>query len=102
MDNHHVAVSKKATSMLVAHVAFLAKVSFSAAERLTAEFEKAANSLSSMSQRNPWLIADYIPKHQYRFLTFEKRYLIIYQVIDKTVYIDHVLDCRQDYAWLLK
>ena len=88
--------------MLVAHASFLAKVSVQAAERLTGEFKRTANSLSAMPQRNPWLIADYIPKHQYRYLPFEKRYLIIYQIIDKTVYIDYVLDCRQDYTWLLK
>ena len=102
MDKYKVVVSKTATSVLVSHASFLAKVSVEAAERLTSEFEKSANSLSQMPQRNPWLIADYIPKHQYRCLPFEKRYLIIYQIIDETVYIDYVLDCRQDYKWLLK
>lgn len=102
MDKYKIVVSTKATSMLVSHASFLAKVSVEAAERLTNEFEKSANSLSQMPQRNPWLIADYIPKHQYRCLPFEKRYLIIYQIIDETVYIDYVLDCRQDYTWLLK
>ena len=102
MDKYKVVVSKTATSMLVAHASFLAKVSVQAAERLTGEFKRTANSLSEMPQRNPWLIADFIPKHQYRYLPFEKRYLIIYQIIDKTVYIDYVLDCRQDYTWLLK
>lgn len=102
MDKYKIVVSKKATSMLVSHAAFLAKVSTESAEQLIAEFNKTANSLASMPYRNPWLIADYIPKHQYRTITFQKRYLIIYQVIDDTVYIDYVLDCRQDYSWLLK
>lgn len=102
MDRFNVVVSKKATSMLVSHASFLAKVSVDAAERLVGEFEKTANSLKNMPNRNPWLIADYIPRHQYRYITFEKRYLIIYQIIDNNVYIDYVLDCRQDYKWLFK
>lgn len=102
MDKFNVVVSKKATFMLISHAAFLAKVSADAAERLVGEFEKNANTLKNMPNRNPWLIADYIPRHQYRYITFEKRYLVIYQIIDNTVYIDYVLDCRQDYRWLFK
>ena len=30
-----------------------------------------------------------------------KRYLLIYQIKDNTVYVDYVPDCRQDYKWLL-
>jgi plasmid stabilization system protein ParE len=102
MDKYKVVVSKKATSMLVSQVTFLAKASVSAAENLTEQFEKAASSLEIMPHRNPWLIADYIPRRQYRFLTLGKKHIIIYQVVDDTVYIDYVVDCRQDYQWLLK
>ena len=72
--------------MLVSHAAFLAQVSLEAAERLTAEFEKTANSLEIMPQRCPWLSGEYIPKNAYRFILFEKRYMIIFQIIDDTVY----------------
>lgn len=48
--------------MLVSHAAFLAQASTAAAQRLTAEFEKAANSLEFMPQRCPWLTGDYIPR----------------------------------------
>lgn len=101
-EHYSVVVSKKATQMLVSHAAFLAKVSPPAAERLVESFEAAASSLEIMPRRCPWLIASYIPKHQYRYLSFEKRYLLIYQIIDSTVFIDYVVDCRQDYRWLLK
>ena len=81
---------------------FLAQVSLEAAERLTAEFEKTANSLEIMPQRCPWLSGEYIPKNAYRFILFEKRYMIIFQIIDDTVYADYVVDCRQDYGWLIR
>lgn len=98
---YRVIVSEQATQMLVSHVAFLAQVSPEAAERLTVEFEKAANSLEIMPQRCPWLSGEYIPKSAYRFILFEKRYMIIFQIIDDTVYADYVVDCRQDYGWLI-
>lgn len=31
----------------------------------------------------------------------EKRYLLIFQIREDIVYVDYVVDCRQDYAWLL-
>ena len=88
--------------MLVSHAAFLAQVSPEAAERLTAEFEKAVKSLEFMPQRCPWLSGDYIPKNAYHFIMFEKRYMIIFQIKDDVVYADYVVDCRQDYGWLIR
>lgn len=69
---------------------------------LTATFEEATKSLENMPQRCPWLVGDYIPRNAYRSLLFDKRYLIIYQIADDIVYADYVLDCRQDYKWLLR
>ena len=54
-NKYHVIVSERATQMLVSHVAFLAQDSSEAAERLTAEFEKTANSLELIPQRCPCL-----------------------------------------------
>ena len=101
-NKYHVIVSERATQMLVSHAAFLAQVSPEAAERLTAEFEKAANSLELMPQRCLWLTGKYIPRNAYRFILFEKRYMIIFQIIDDIVYADYIVDCRQDYRWLIK
>lgn len=101
-NKYHVIVSERATQMLVSHAAFLAQVSPEAAERLTAEFEKAANSLERMPQRCPWLTGEYIPRNAYRFILFEKRYMIIFQIADDIVYADYVVDCRQDYSWLIR
>ena len=58
-NKYHVIVSERATQMLVSHVAFLTQVNPEAAERLTAEFEKAAHSLEHMPQRCPWFTGEY-------------------------------------------
>ena len=101
-NKHRMIVSERATQMLISHAAFLAQVSPEAAERLTAEFEKTANSLELMVQRCPWLTGEYIPRNAYRFILFEKRYMIIFQIVDDIVYADYVVDCRQDYNWLIR
>ena len=74
----------------------------SVAECLTVEFQKAAKSLEQMPQRCPWLKGEYIPRNVYRFILFEKRYMLIFQIADDVVYADYVVDCRQDYGWLLR
>ena len=77
-NKYCVVVSARAAQMLVSHAAFLAQASPAAAERLTVEFEKAAKSLEQMPQRCPWLKGEYIPKNAYRFILFEKRYMLIF------------------------
>ncbi len=101
-DKYRVIVSKQAAQMLVSHAAFLAQSSPSAAQNLTAAFQRAAMSLESMPHRCPWLMGDYIPQNKYRFILFEKRYMLIFQIKDDVVYADYVVDCRQDYGWLLR
>ena len=96
-NKYTVIVSEHAKQMLVSHAAFLAQTSVNAAQRLADSFEKIAGSLEFMPQRCTWLTNEFIPRNMYRYILFEKRYMIIFQIKDNTVYVDHVIDCRQDY-----
>jgi len=98
---YQVIVSEKAVEMLVSHVRFLANVSEEAAEKLMHEFQVSAASLEMIPEREPWLTDPIIPAYKYRKLLLNKRYLLIYQIKDHNVYIDFVVDCRQNYSWLL-
>lgn len=97
-----VTISPKAAQMMVEHAAFLAQVSTTAAEKLLVSFQTAANLLRDMPHRCAWLSVDYMPHNKYRFLLFEGRYMLIFQVRDNKVFVDYVLDCRRDYTWLVK
>lgn len=101
MNEYQVVISSRATQMLVSHAAFLAKVSVDAANKLVDEFEKSADSLREFPMRCPWFEQPYIPHNKYRSLLFGKRYLMIFQIRDNTVYVDYVVDCRRDYQWLI-
>jgi plasmid stabilization system protein ParE len=87
--------------MLADHARFLARVSEKAAMRLVSEVERKAGLLEKNPEGYPWLSDPLLPEHKYRKLLFEKRYLIVYQVEENSVFVDAVVDCRQDYAWLL-
>lgn len=102
IKQYHVIISARATRMLVSHAAFLANVSKEAAHRLVSSFQTTAKKLEQMPYRCSWLIAEYIPQNKYRYIIFEKRYLMIFQIKDNTVYVDYVVDARQDYQWLIR
>jgi plasmid stabilization system protein ParE len=72
-----------------------------AALQLIAEFNEKAKSLEQFPERNPWLSDPLVPAGEYRKLLMAKRYLLLYQVKGDNVYVDAVVDCRQDYGWLL-
>ena len=101
-NKYQVIVSQQAARMLVSHAAFLAEVSTSASEQLLTKFEAAAKSLEQFPTRCPWLRGDYIPQSKYRCLLFSERYLLIYQIQDRIVYVDYIVDCRQNYEWLIR
>lgn len=97
---YQVIVSPPAARMMVFHADFLAGASIEAAEKLLAEFQKTADSLSELPERGRRLAEEYIPFHKYRCFVFHKWYLLICQVIDNTVYVDYVIDGRQDHQRL--
>ena len=96
-----VIIQSPATEMLMSHARFLAQVSENAATRLVDEFVRNAKSLEYMPERCPWLIDPSIPRRKYRKLIFEKNFMLVFIVKGDNVYVDAIVDCRQDYRWLL-
>ena len=105
MDSEHkeytVIIQDPATEMLTAHARYLSQVSEAAANRLVEKFTVKAKTLEFMPERCPWLCDDMIPRNKYRKLIFEKNYMLVFQIIGNKVYVDAMVDCRQDYRWLL-
>lgn len=95
-------ISIRSRQLLANHVRFMAQKSPSAACRIKNELMNAIYSLKEMPERFPFLEAEFIPPNKYHKMFVEKWYLILYQIRDQTVYIDYVIDCRQDYGWLIR
>ncbi|HEY8910653.1 MAG TPA: type II toxin-antitoxin system RelE/ParE family toxin [Desulfosporosinus sp.] len=99
--HYKVIFSERAGDMLIQHVRFMAQVSPEAAEKLRAEIIEASRSLQSLPERYLELRDPALPTNKYRKMIINKRYCLVYQIKAETVYIDYILDCRQDYQWLM-
>jgi len=102
MQKYSVEVSDRAKTMLGTHVKFLAQKSSSAAHDIKAKLIKAIRSLSTMPERNPFYEGEFVPHNKYHKMVVESRYLLLYQIRDGTVYVDYIIDGRQDYSWLIR
>ena len=98
---YKVIVSERATDMLIRHVRFLAQVSPEAADKLRSEIIGASKSLQNLPERHLEFSDPLLPSNKYRKMIVSRQYLLVYQVKGETVYIDYILDCRQNYQWLL-
>lgn len=99
---YKVLISDRARHMLAGHVRFLAEKSPDAARRTKDELMKAVRSLHHMPERFPFLEAEFVPLNKYHKMFVERWYLILYQIKDQTVYVDYIVDCKQDYGWLVR
>lgn len=95
-------VSDRARQMLAEHIRFLAKINTSVACNTKNRLIDAIRSLHQLPERYPFLQAEFIPPNKYHKMFVEKWYLILYQIKDQTVYVDAIVDCRQDYQWLIR
>ena len=98
---YKIIISSYASKEMINHVNFLAKVNEQAAQKLKKEIMKDINSLVSMPQRNTFLWSDLVQPNKYRKMLSSKRYLIIYQIIEDSVFIDDIIDTRQNFEWLI-
>lgn len=101
METYEVIISEEARRQLGQCVLFIAKDNPEAAQRLRERLVSSIRSLTSMPARYPFFQEPYIPKNKYHKMFVENWYLILYQIRDQRVYVDVVIDCRQDYRWLI-
>ena len=101
-QKYKVTVSDRAKRMLGVHIRFLAQVNMEAATATKKKILTELRTLSEMPHRYPFFDEVYVPKNKYHKMFIEKWYLVLYQIQDDTVYVDYILDCRQDYSWVVR
>ena len=103
MENkeYDIITSDAALAMLDSHMDFLARVSKNAALRTMEEILSAIESLNKNPERYPAYDNPFVSDNRYRKMPAAKRYLVLYEVSGGTVFVDFIVDCRQDYEWLL-
>lgn len=101
-ETYQVIVSKRAAQQLIGCAAFAAKLEERLAHQLVRDFRAAAASLRKFPYRNPVLRSDVFSTEKYRKMVFDKWHLLIYQIKGEKVYIEYVIDGRQDHQWLFE
>ncbi|MDQ7094654.1 type II toxin-antitoxin system RelE/ParE family toxin [Desulfosporosinus sp. PR] len=101
-SQYTVIVSDRARQMLTGHIRFWVQKSPPAAREVKNSLMDAIRSLYQMPERYPFLNAEFIPPNKYHKMFVEKWYLLLYQIKDRMVYVDYIIDCRQDYGWLIQ
>lgn len=99
---YKVIVSGRARQMLSGHFRFLAHKNPTAARKIKNDLMDAIRSLHQMPVRFPFLGAEFMPPNKYHKMFIDKWYLTLYQIKDHTVYVDYIVDCKQDYGWLVQ
>jgi len=94
-DTYQVIIAPAANDRLYEHVKFLAQINEAAAERLLDRLIADIRSLADMPKRNPFYNRPFIKANKYRYLMSGRRYRIVYQIEDFTVFVDDIQDCRQ-------
>jgi len=101
-SDYKVTISDAALAMLDSHALFLARVSPDAAERMVRKVLSEIKTLSNNPERFPVYESIFISGVNYHRMLTAKRYLVIYEIREDAVYVDYIVDCRQDYAWLIR
>ena len=100
-EEYEVKITDTAWTQMLEHARFLANVSVDAANRLVDDFNTVTDTLTQMPERCPWLMHDSIPFQKYRKIFIGKYHMVLFQVRGNMVYVSSVIDCRQDYSWLI-
>ena len=98
---YKIIISDKASDMLQKHIAFIGNVSKTSAKKEKDNIVSAIKKLKEDAQIYPFFENEFIPRNKYHKYVVSKRYIILYQIKDNVVYVDYILDTRQDYSWLL-
>ena len=93
--HYKVVITKRAAMMLSEHIRFIAQASEVAAINTRLAIVDAVKDLADMPMRYSRFAVTNREIHYYKCLV-GKRYWLIYYVKDNAVFVDYILDCRQD------
>ena len=93
---YEIIISEDVHACLDRHVEFLARVSVVAARKTADSILDDIESLKTLPHRCPAYENEFIPHGRYRKLLSGKRYFVIFEIGDEAVFVDYIIDCRQE------
>ena len=99
---YEVKISEEAQRGLGKIVSFVALNSIQAAKLLKKDIVAEISSLKMFPERTPFLEGEFIPFNKYHTRVVRRNHLVLSHIKDDTALVDYVIDCRQDYKWLIR
>ena len=96
MKAYRIILASRVRIQLLNHIQFLSKVSLPAARRLRSSFKEIIARIGENPFQFPVDPIFEDLNFPYRKALFEKRYKVLFTVSDNVVFIDSVVDCRQN------
>ncbi len=100
MKHYSVKISEEARESLKAHICFIARINPDAAKKTKKVIMENIRSLG-ISPYQFRSLDEYDPHCRYRLMFVPKWYGVIYLIEDDKVFVEDIIDIRQDYGWLL-
>ena len=94
--HYHVFVSPAADRKLAIHIEFLARVSEKAATRLYEDYKAAIGFLEGSPQSCPLYIPKISIDAELRYKLIGNRYRVVFEIVENSVFVYDVQDCRQN------
>lgn len=88
--------TNKSRKMLNSHISFLSRVSLNASTKLKCTFEEYINTLKVFPKIGSKVDFNGKLPSKYRKMVISKRYILIYIVSQNYIYIETILDSRQN------
>lgn len=99
---YKVEVSERARRGLAKIVTYIAIENPNFARKVKTEIVAAVKTLERFPERCPFFEGEFIPYNKYHKLIINGRFIALYVVQDEIVRVEYVVDCRQDYQWLIR
>lgn len=96
MGKYKIIFAKRVDQMLLRHMEFLSRVSIPAAKQFYNEFKDSLYRMGENPYQFPAEEDLNLPTGQYRKALFARWYKALFTVVDETIYLDAVVDCRMD------
>ena len=99
---YKIVVSPLALNMLDDILKFIAISNYKKADETRKKIIQGIRQITVFPYKHPVLFfKDYL-KNNYRKVVVDNKYLVIYQVIKNTIYVEYIVDCKQENKWLFK
>ena len=102
MSKYRIEISGRVDAMLLSHIEFLARVSVPAAKAFRNAYAEIIHEIEVNPFQFPIETDPNLPDGLYRKALFAKRYKALFIVEDNIVFLDAVVDCRQDAGRIMR